>query len=200
MATEDVVVKGVGIDRRDVPVLRFAPVTAGGSSKSDAISVEQYTEDEDDDYDVRVLDSFPAETRFSSLRKRKKKPFSGSSVTEMGQRSNSKPDPPFICEVCAVPGTNEDPFRIAGCGHACCNDCVTKHVASKLHDNVTRVGCPIFGGLRLLEQCTVRGSDFGGGEVLLPVYGLLGVVDQRGRRGRERIRVSELPEIILCSV
>ncbi|KAI6689000.1 hypothetical protein NL676_025828 [Syzygium grande] len=152
MATEDVVVvKGVGIDRRDVPASRFAPVTAGGSSKSDAISVEQYTEDEDDDCDVRVLDSFPAETWFSSLRKRKKKPFSGSSVTETGQPSNSKPDPPFICEVCAVPGTNEDPFRIAGYGHACCNDCVTKHVASKLRDNVTCVGCPILGCGGVLE-------------------------------------------------
>ncbi|XP_056166711.1 E3 ubiquitin-protein ligase RSL1-like [Syzygium oleosum] len=158
MSTEDVVVvvEGIDVDRHDVPASRFAPITAGGSSKSDAISVEQYTEDGDDDCDVRVLDSVPAETRFSSSRKRKKKSFSGSSVTETGQPSNSKSDPPFICEVCAVPRTNEVPFRITGCGHACCNDCVTKHVASKLHDNVTRVGCPVLGcgGVLELGHCS----------------------------------------------
>ncbi|KAI6680636.1 hypothetical protein NL676_034517 [Syzygium grande] len=45
-------------------LLIIRPVTAGGSSKSDAISVEQYTEDEDNDCNVQVLDSFPPKLGF----------------------------------------------------------------------------------------------------------------------------------------
>ncbi|KAI6679803.1 hypothetical protein NL676_033684 [Syzygium grande] len=159
MATEEVAVEIVDVDRYDGPASRFATIAAGGKTKSDAISVEQYTEDRDlykaiaaslhqtrpesldEDDDVRVLDSLPAGTRSSSSRKRKK-PYSGSSVSEPGQASNSKPDPSFVCEICVEPRTGGDMFRIKGCSHAYCNECVTKYVASKLQDNVTRIGCP----------------------------------------------------------
>ncbi|KAI6679799.1 hypothetical protein NL676_033680 [Syzygium grande] len=181
MATEEVAVEIVDVDRYDVPASRFAPIAAGGSSKSDAISVEQYIEDRDlyeaivasllqtrsqslnngggggggDDDDVRVLDAVPAGTRPSSSRKRKR-PYSGSSVTEPGQASNSKPDPSFVCEICVEPRTGGDLFRIKGCSHAYCNDCVAKYVASKLQDNVTRIGCPVSGCGGVLEAVYCR--------------------------------------------
>ncbi|KAI3414959.1 uncharacterized protein J3R85_015653 [Psidium guajava] len=81
----------------------------------------------------------------------KKEPYSGSLVTETDQQSNSKPDPTFVCEICVEPRTNSNLFRIKGCSHAYCNDCVTKYVASKLQDNVTRVGCPVLGCGGVLE-------------------------------------------------
>ncbi|KAI6679802.1 hypothetical protein NL676_033683 [Syzygium grande] len=175
MATEEVVVEsaGAGVDRHAVSAPRLALIATGGGGESDAIAVEQHAEDgglcdavvapllqsrseslnevDDEDDDVRVLDHIPTETRPSSSRKRKKKPYSGSSVTETGQPSNSKPDPSLICEVCAVPRTKKDLFRITGCSHACCNDCAATYVASKLRDNVTRIGCPVSGCRGVLE-------------------------------------------------
>ncbi|XP_048133194.1 E3 ubiquitin-protein ligase RSL1-like isoform X2 [Rhodamnia argentea] len=163
----------VDVDRYDVPAPCFAPVAAGGNTKSNAISVEEYMEDRDlheaivasllqtgcqslnKDDDVRVLDSVPAGTRSSSSRKRKK-PYSGSSVTEPGEASNSKPDPSFICEICVETRTNSDLFRIKGCSHAYCKDCVTRYIASKLHDNVTRIGCPVSGCGGVLEPGCCR--------------------------------------------
>ncbi|XP_048133192.1 uncharacterized protein LOC115746698 isoform X2 [Rhodamnia argentea] len=158
----------VDVDRYEASGPRLASIAAGGSTKSNAISVEQYTEDRDlheaiaasllqtgsqsldKDDDVRVLDSFPAGTRSSSSRKRKKT-YSCSSVTEAGQTSNSKPVPSFICEICVEPLAKSDLFRIKGCSHAYCNDCVAKYVASKLQDNVTRIGCPVSGCGGVLE-------------------------------------------------
>ncbi|XP_056166712.1 E3 ubiquitin-protein ligase RSL1-like [Syzygium oleosum] len=180
MATEEVVVEsaGVDVDRHTVSAPRFAPIATGGGGESNAISVEQHTQDgdlceavvapllqsrserlnevDDDDDDVRVLDHIPTETRSSSSRKRKKKPYSGSSVTETDQLSNSKPDPSFVCEICIEPRMSSDMFRIKGCSHVYCNECVTKYVTSKLGDNVTHVGCPVSGcgGVLELEHCS----------------------------------------------
>ncbi|KAF8025932.1 hypothetical protein BT93_F2688 [Corymbia citriodora subsp. variegata] len=202
MATEDAVAEGVDADRHDVSASRFAPIAAGGDAKSDATSVEQYTEEDSDLYDaivasllqtrsqrlneedgdgnVRVPALVPTETPSSSSRKQKENPCSGSSVTEAGEASNSKPypsssrkrkerpssgssviepgqpsnsdpDPSFVCEICAVPRTKKDLLRITGCGHPCCSDCVAKYVASKLHDKVTLMDCPVSGCGGVLE-------------------------------------------------
>ncbi|KAF8025933.1 hypothetical protein BT93_F2689 [Corymbia citriodora subsp. variegata] len=164
------VVVVIDVDRYDVPESGFAPIAAEGDTKSSAISVEQYNEDrdlyeaiaaslirtrpqsldEDDDDDVLVLDSLPAGTPSLSSRKRKK-PYSGASVTERGETSNSKPDPPFICEICVEPRMGGELFCIKGCDHAYCNYCVTNYIAAKLHDNETRVGCPVAGCGGVLE-------------------------------------------------
>lgn len=181
MAAEKVAaVEVVDVDRYDAPASRFGRIAAGGSTKSDAISVEQYTEDRDlyeaivasllqsrprgpsdgegdgdgDGEDVRFLGSVPAGARLPSSRKRKR-PYSGASVAEPGQASNSQPDRPFTCEICVETRTGGDLFRIKGCSHAYCNDCVTKYIASKLHDNVTRIGCPVSdcGGVLEPEHC-----------------------------------------------
>ncbi|KAI3414958.1 uncharacterized protein J3R85_015652 [Psidium guajava] len=171
MVTEKVVGEGVDVDRYDVSASRFAPTPTGANAKSNAIAVEQYTEDRDlyeaivaslletrsqrlnenDDGAVRVPEPVPAETRSSSSRKHKKKPYSGSSVAETGQPSDSKPNPSFICEICAVARRNKHLFCITGCSHACCNDCVAKYVALKLHDTVTRIHCPVSGCGGVLE-------------------------------------------------
>lgn len=161
----------VDVDRCDVSASRFAQIAAGGNTKFSAISVEQYSEDKDlyeaivasfletrpkrlnedeDGDDVQVLDSFPTGTLPSSSRKRKK-PYGGFSVTEPGETSISEPDPSFVCEICAETRAGGDLFRIKGCSHAYCNDCVTRYVASKLDDNVTRIDCPVSGCGGVLE-------------------------------------------------
>ncbi|KAI6679804.1 hypothetical protein NL676_033685 [Syzygium grande] len=130
------------VDRHGVSASNLALVATWGGSKPKAISVEQHTEDrglcdavvaspaqtrsqsrneEEDDDDVRALDSVHTETRSSSLRKRKKKPYSGSSMTE------------------------------TGCRHACCNDCAATYVTSQLRNNMKRIGCPVSGCGGILE-------------------------------------------------
>ncbi|KAI9192176.1 hypothetical protein LWI28_019253 [Acer negundo] len=110
-----------------------------GITKETAISVEQYNEDRDlqiaitasllyndgDDDDLRILTVKPENTPFG----RKTKPFSSPSITETGQSSNSKSnnndDPPFVCEICFEPKNSNESFKIKGCSHAYCVDCMS---------------------------------------------------------------------------
>ncbi|KAL3747016.1 hypothetical protein ACJRO7_015888 [Eucalyptus globulus] len=83
--------------------------------------------------------------------KRKRKPCGRSLVIEADQPSNSEPNPSFICEICVEPRMSSDPFRIKGCSHAYCNDCITRFVTSKLLDNVMQIECPVSGCVSNLE-------------------------------------------------
>ncbi|XP_062091222.1 E3 ubiquitin-protein ligase RSL1-like [Humulus lupulus] len=147
-------------------------ILAKGTNKSNAISVEQYNENRDlqlaimasrlqsphtkpnfidlsrerfqflddqndDDADIRV--------RWFNSPKTRKKPFTGPSVTENGQSSNSNNDPSFVCEICAEPKSGSESFSIKGCSHSYCSGCMARYVASKLQDNITRIDCPVSG-------------------------------------------------------
>lgn len=149
--------------------LFLTPISCRGSTRDSAISVEQYSADKDlylsikasllqpstplihldDDDDVHILDTNT--TTFitpPSPLSRSKKPFTVPSVTEIGQPSNSnsnsrpEPTPTFICEICFDAKPLNDSFRIKGCTHSYCSDCMTKYVASKLQDNVSLISCP----------------------------------------------------------
>lgn len=142
-----------------------------GTSKFNAISVEDYFEDRDlqlaimastesnpknfidlsgenlldfvDDDEIRVLRFKPSNTRFGKGRGRRSKPFSCNSILEAGTSSNSKNDPSFLCGICVEPKTAYEWYNIKGCSHSYCTDCITKYVASKLQENVTKIGCPV---------------------------------------------------------
>lgn len=62
---------------------------------------------------------------------------------------------PFMCDICVEPKPLNESFNIEGCTHFYCTECVIKYVVSKLHDNVTRICCPVSKcpGLLKLEYC-----------------------------------------------
>ncbi|TYH15392.1 hypothetical protein ES288_A05G038400v1 [Gossypium darwinii] len=149
-----------------------------GNSKTNAISVEQYSEERDlqlaiklstitsdtnfidlDNYDdgLFLLNFQPPKTVFGKRREKTKKPFSHLSITEAGESSNSKTNqnPSFTCEICIEPKQPNESFNIKGCSHAYCTDCMIKYVASKLQDRITAISCPVenCGGLLEPEYC-----------------------------------------------
>ncbi|KAK8550368.1 hypothetical protein V6N12_039081 [Hibiscus sabdariffa] len=146
----------------------FTPIKDKGNNKTNAITVEQYSEERElrlatkitnfidlanYDDDLFVLDFEPPKTPFSKKREKEKKPFSDHSITEPGESSRSKAnrDPSFICEICVEPKQANDLFNIKGCSHAYCTDCMIKYVASKLQDNITAISCPVENCDGLLE-------------------------------------------------
>ncbi|EPS72685.1 hypothetical protein M569_02074, partial [Genlisea aurea] len=61
----------------------------------------------------------------------------------------------FTCEICADDKPRNHLFTKLGCAHSYCTDCVSKYVASRLQNNVTKITCPAAGcegGLEP-EQC-----------------------------------------------
>lgn len=121
--------------------------------------------DVDDNDEIRVLTERPF---LSSTSTKRRKPFTYSSITEVGESSGSKstnnieievieiaPDPPevimFICEICADSKPQKDSFKIKGCSHSYCFDCMKNYVASKLQDGVSHINCPVPSCPGLLE-------------------------------------------------
>lgn len=149
-----------------------------GATKNDAISVEQYEEEKQiqnaifasahniidlDCYedDVVMLDVKPEFT--PPRRNRRNSP--NSPLIEIGESSNSKskiseisdlsPPPEFICEICIEPRSQNQSFRIKGCSHSYCTECMSKFVGAKLQENITAIQCPVpnCGGLLEPEYC-----------------------------------------------
>ncbi|KAJ0246361.1 IBR domain-containing protein [Hirschfeldia incana] len=141
-----------------------APLSSRGSTKREAISVESYDRDRrrnlriksqspifidldqynnDDDDDLTILCFPPPPNTF----------------LEKGQSSNSKRKRPlstfFDCEICVESKPAVESFRISGCSHSYCCDCVSKYIAAKLQDNLLSIGCPVSGCSGRLEpdQC-----------------------------------------------
>ncbi|KAK7328675.1 hypothetical protein VNO77_22792 [Canavalia gladiata] len=150
----------------DVESFCFTPISIKGTTKSNAICVDQYDNDRDlyltitaslglspsvhvidlsdteDDDDVRVLNFTPQNSVFG---KRKRN-------TEKGEFSNSVP---FVCEICTDTKTASDSFSINGCCHVYCKECVVTYVETKLQENVINIGCPVprCRGLLEAEDC-----------------------------------------------
>ncbi|XP_059635958.1 probable E3 ubiquitin-protein ligase ARI3 [Cornus florida] len=144
------------------------------------ISVEQYSEDRDLHLAIAASLSFPApngsrrriidvsneyptdddDVKVIASRtpnpKRRKKTFT---IAETGESSHSNSNPSgdavytstFMCEICVEPKSFNESFRIMGCSHSYCSDCMIKYVASKLQENITLIGCPVSGCEGLLE-------------------------------------------------
>ncbi|XP_059635952.1 E3 ubiquitin-protein ligase RSL1-like [Cornus florida] len=86
-------------------------------------------------------------------RKRRKKKLR---VNETGESSNSNSHTlTFVCEICVETKPYNESFRIIGCSHSYCSDCIIKYVASKLQDNITQIRCPVSrcGGFLEPEHC-----------------------------------------------
>ncbi|KAG8373875.1 hypothetical protein BUALT_Bualt11G0070800 [Buddleja alternifolia] len=143
-------------DDDEISIIYATPLSINkGTSKSDAISVEDYpiraktTVDLSKhtsylfDDEVILLDSFPK--ILSRVCK--------------GESSNTKPAKAteliipltFMCEICADEKPRTDMFRILGCNHIYCSDCMSKYVASKIQENITIINCPVSGCKGFLE-------------------------------------------------
>ncbi|XP_051114205.1 E3 ubiquitin-protein ligase RSL1-like [Andrographis paniculata] len=48
----------------------------------------------------------------------------------------------FTCEICAEEKLVSDFFRIQGCNHSYCTNCIAKFVATKVDQNTTSITCP----------------------------------------------------------
>ncbi|KAK6152085.1 hypothetical protein DH2020_014720 [Rehmannia glutinosa] len=160
MATEVLEIVNVpdsAADDDEISVLYSTPVSVKkGTSKSDAIPVENYTLkpkrlmidlSKDFSYlddDVKLLYSFP---------KPRKRVFKGEcSNSKSAQNPESIITPlTFMCEICADEKPTNDLFRVLGCDHSYCSDCMGKYVASKLQDNITAINCPVSGCNGFLE-------------------------------------------------
>ncbi|CAN7095782.1 unnamed protein product [Brassica rapa subsp. narinosa] len=155
------------IDQEDSDCYIFsAPLSSRGSTKREAISVESYDRDrslrikseppifidldqynggvEEGDDDLIILRFPPPARKF----------------LEKGQSSNSKPPRRrpltfFDCEICVESKPTVESFRISGCPHSYCSDCVSRYIAAKLQDNLLSIGCPVSGCTGRLEpdQC-----------------------------------------------
>ncbi|PSR89238.1 E3 ubiquitin-protein like [Actinidia chinensis var. chinensis] len=152
-----------GDENDDVSLLYPIPTSQNaGNCPNDAISVEQY--DDDRDLQLAIMASLAPQTR----RKRRlidlddvvsppssstsRNPSKGPAIREPGRFSNSKPDPtPFTCEICFDVKPQIESFKITGCSHSYCSECMIKYVASKLQENVTKIRCPASGCEGVLE-------------------------------------------------
>uniref|UniRef100_A0A5B6ZBQ4 RBR-type E3 ubiquitin transferase n=1 Tax=Davidia involucrata TaxID=16924 RepID=A0A5B6ZBQ4_DAVIN len=89
-------------------------------------------------------------------------------VKELGE-SSSNPEPMEIatevgesashsfCEICAEQRESEEMFRNGSCNHhSYCNDCIGKHVATKIQENIKIVTCPSLNCKGVLELDTCR--------------------------------------------
>ncbi|KAM1047388.1 hypothetical protein ACFX1X_026998 [Malus domestica] len=48
----------------------------------------------------------------------------------------------FVCEICVQHKVSSEWFALENCGHAYCKDCMIKHVATKLRQNIVSIPCP----------------------------------------------------------
>lgn len=163
----------------DVDAFCFTPIAAAGegSSKSNAISVEQYSDDrdlhlaimaslaqtkpaaeifidlsdDDDDDEVRVLRFKPQNTLFGKRRN------SGNPFVSSAETGESSKTLPFDCEICTENKPGFESFSIAGCDHAFCSECMIRYVGSKLQENIVNIRCPVVDCRGLLEPEECRG-------------------------------------------
>ncbi|KZV16583.1 hypothetical protein F511_30877 [Dorcoceras hygrometricum] len=158
MAAEVLEIVDSTVDDDEILVLSETPVRPrNGTSKIDAIPVEDYhlkskrvidlSQDYAyyayiDDDEVQILYSSPKTPRVYKGNSSNSKPSKGvefsSSLTTM-------------CEICADEMPTSAMFRILGCTHSFCNNCVAKYVASKLQDNIYTIDCPFTGCKGFLE-------------------------------------------------
>ncbi|KAA8542026.1 hypothetical protein F0562_023178 [Nyssa sinensis] len=49
-----------------------------------------------------------------------------------------------LCEICVEEKEKKEMFRNESCHHSFCTDCISKHVATKIQENIQVVSCPGF--------------------------------------------------------
>nr|DAD44168.1 TPA_asm: hypothetical protein HUJ06_002398 [Nelumbo nucifera] len=90
---------------------------------------------------------------------------SSCTIVEEKQCTNENENPKQIegessasfCEICMETKSHQEMFSgINKCSHSFCSDCISKHVAAKVEENVTKVICPAFNCKEVLEPESCR--------------------------------------------
>ncbi|EOA29126.1 hypothetical protein CARUB_v10025393mg [Capsella rubella] len=160
MTTQSINAATVNGDRDNKSIFS-TPLSARGSTKLDAISIEDYDRerhlyprlgssqqtlvksdfsnyvDLDEDDDLKILC------------------FTPTSMGKGQSSSSSSTRRTFDCEICVERKPKIESFRINECSHSYCNDCVSKYIAARLQDNILSIKCPVSGCPGQLEpdQC-----------------------------------------------
>ncbi|KAL8036063.1 hypothetical protein ABFX02_12G135100 [Erythranthe guttata] len=161
-AVSDIIVPdsapGAGDDDDEISIIYSTPVKKG-TSKLDAIPVESYRfRAAKRVIDLTLIDySYPDDDLkviHAPINPPKRRVFKG-------ECSNSKPEPvqepeptapsTFMCEICVDEKPTEELFRVLGCSHSYCSECMSKYVGSKLMENITNINCPVSGCRGFLE-------------------------------------------------
>ncbi|XP_016448639.2 E3 ubiquitin-protein ligase RSL1-like [Nicotiana tabacum] len=95
---------------------------------------------ESPDEEIQILDS-----NFSFSKNSKRGSNSKSIVIDDDGNDN------FTCDICVDEKSMSEMFKIMGCTHSYCKQCMAKYVASKLQENISRISCPVSGCNGLLE-------------------------------------------------
>lgn len=127
-------------------------------------SVQCVDDYDDDNDDIRIVTVKPSPSPILSGPDKRRKLFIDPSMFEVGESSGLKckssvqvevveiapdPDPDhpvrrmFTCEICADSKPVHESFKIKGCSHSYCFDCIKNYVASKLQDGVSQINCPV---------------------------------------------------------
>ncbi|KAK4391913.1 hypothetical protein Sango_1969100 [Sesamum angolense] len=142
-------------DEISVLYVKPAPIKKG-TSTLDAIPVENYPL-----RPKRVIDLSQDSSYFDdevkllySFTKTRKRVFKGESSNTKSPKETELSIPlslTFMCEICADEKPTNDLFRVLGCTHSYCSECMGKYVASKLQENITAITCPVSGCNGFLE-------------------------------------------------
>ncbi|KAL6274320.1 hypothetical protein ACE6H2_025012 [Prunus campanulata] len=76
--------------------------------------------------------------------KKIQQPKKNSAGSAHNQHDENSPNT-FTCDFCLEPNHLQDSFKVKGCTHFYCDQCIVKFVVSKLQDNVTSIMCPVPG-------------------------------------------------------
>ncbi|XP_055827109.1 E3 ubiquitin-protein ligase RSL1-like [Solanum dulcamara] len=78
--------------------------------------------------------------------------------TKFVQKSNDNEevDNLFTCDICVDEKPINENFKIMGCSHSYCKECMAKYVGVKLQENVCRISCPVSGCNGKLEPYNCR--------------------------------------------
>ncbi|KAF9616150.1 hypothetical protein IFM89_028616 [Coptis chinensis] len=59
-----------------------------------------------------------------------------------GSVGESSSNTKWFCEICMEGKLKEEMFEKNKCSHFFCSDCISKHIATKIHENINTIQCP----------------------------------------------------------
>nr|XP_033509831.1 probable E3 ubiquitin-protein ligase RNF217 [Nicotiana tomentosiformis] len=122
--------------------MEVANTSSSGTKKIFIDLSKEYSDDE-----IQFLGS-----QFSSFRPKKTRRGLDSKCIVIDDDGNDI----FTCDICVDKKSTNDMFKIMGCTHFYCKQCMAKYVASKLQENVSTTSCPVPGCNGVLEPYYCR--------------------------------------------
>ncbi|KAM3239361.1 E3 ubiquitin-protein ligase RSL1-like isoform X1 [Capsicum annuum] len=62
----------------------------------------------------------------------------------------------FTCDICYDEKSINEIFKIMGCSHSYCKECMAKYLGTKIQENISRISCPNVGCKGILEPYNCR--------------------------------------------